>query len=182
MIKEDQIFLLRTARETLKAAFTDRKFQPVNSQKSLQIKAATFVTLTKNGQLRGCIGALKIFEPILDNIIRNTLSAAFNDDRFPPLEENELNEVKIEISILSPASIIKYGNADNLLENITDSVDGIIIEYKNQSATFLPQVWEEIKNKADFLSALCQKAGLPEDCWQSAKLKVSKYQVEKFSE
>jgi len=179
MTTEQKQKLLKIARNSLENHFDNVKEQPVTNNSE---KAATFVTLTKNGQLRGCVGTLLAFETLELSIIHNVLAAAFNDDRFPPLTKSELSTIKIEISILFPQQQINYADSEDLLNKIIFGQDGISIKYRNQSSTFLPQVWDQISDKKEFLNALCEKAGLPENFWQSRKLIVHKYKVEKISE
>ena len=114
--------------------------------------------------------------------MENSIASAFRDPRFPPLSKFELTQVKIEISILTTPSEISYKNGAELLSKITAGVDGLIIKYGDYQATFLPSVWEEIPKKEDFVSRLCQKAGLEPDFYKSGKLEVYSYRADKFSE
>lgn len=182
MTEEQGKKLLNLARQTLEGELSNPK-RTTLLPRNFSEKGATFVTLTKNGQLRGCIGCLEAFESIGQNIIRNVQAAAFDDHRFPPVSDAEIKDIKIEISLLNPKEEITYQNSDDLLTKITPFKDGIVLEAsKNQTATFLPQVWEDLSDKEVFLSALCEKAGLPANSWRDQKLKVYKYQVQKFSE
>lgn len=142
----------------------------------------TFVTLKINGQLRGCIGSLAAAEPLLVNIPRNAVNAAFHDPRFKPLSAAELPLVDIEVSILTEPRPLTYDGADDLLAKLRANVDGVIIRQGSASATFLPQVWKQLPRPADFLTHLCLKAGLPGRAWQSGNLEVRIYQVQYFAE
>jgi AmmeMemoRadiSam system protein A len=142
----------------------------------------TFVTLKINGQLRGCIGNLTSDAPLVSGVRHNAISAAFHDPRFAPLSASELDQVEIEISILSEPQPLKYRNADDLIKQLRPRIDGLIIRRGHASATFLPQVWEQLPRPQDFLTHLCMKAGLAEDSWQSRELEVSTYQVQYFEE
>jgi len=142
----------------------------------------TFVTLTIDGQLRGCIGNLTSSEPLVSGIRRNAINAAFHDPRFPPLSAPELDRVAIEISILSSPRPLSYQDAADLLKKLRPNIDGVIIRKGFASATFLPQVWQQLPQPQDFLKHLCMKAGLPADVWQRSQLEVETYQVQYFEE
>lgn len=146
-------------------------------------KGAVFVTLkTKEGALRGCIGSLIAHRSLQEDIVENALSSAFHDPRFPPMNITELPFIKIELSLLHEPVELAYTTADELLSKITPKEDGIIIKYEDYQATFLPSVWEEIPSKEEFISRLCQKAGLESDFYKSGKLEVYVYKAEKISE
>ena len=149
---------------------------------AFKTKTGTFVTLTIGGELRGCIGSLEAHEPIAEGVKHNAVNAAFRDPRFSPLSKKELDKVHIEVSILTEPEPLKYSNADDLLKKLRPGIDGVIIRYGYAGATFLPQVWEQLPKKDEFLSHLCMKAGLPSDAWKRSKLEVSTYQVQYFEE
>ena len=142
----------------------------------------TFVTLKIDGQLRGCIGNLTSNESLVSGVRRNAINAAFHDPRFPPLSASELDRVAIEISVLSNPRPLAYRDAAELLKKLRPDIDGVIIRKDLASATFLPQVWEQLPDPQDFLKHLCMKAGLAADAWQHAQLEVSTYQVQYFEE
>jgi AmmeMemoRadiSam system protein A len=148
----------------------------------LQEPRGTFVTLTKNGSLRGCIGHLAAREPLIEGVRQNAVNAAFKDPRFPPLSRDELDRVKIEVSVLTEPVPLEHRGGRDLLEKLQPGVDGVIIKKGGRQATFLPQVWEQLPDKEQFLSHLCLKAGLPADAWSSGDLEVSTYRVEAFEE
>ena len=143
--------------------------------------AATFVTLKKNGELRGCIGSLKARYSLMDDLQSNAIAAAFHDPRFPPLSENELNQVQIEVSVLSSPEKIEFVSEADLLAQLKPHIDGVIFSYGNNRSTFLPQVWEKLSSSELFMSQLKQKAGLAADFWSDEVL-IYRYRVEKFSE
>ncbi len=178
--------LVRLARWTIKSRFTPgeaTKPQIADLQDpAFQKKQGTFVTLKINGQLRGCIGSLSAHETILEGIKRNALNAAFNDFRFRPLQEEELNQINIEISLLSEPQPLEYTDADDIVAKLRPGVDGVILKIAGQSATFLPQVWEQLPTTEEFLGHLCAKAGLSPDAWRTAKPEIETYQVQYFSE
>lgn len=142
---------------------------------------ATFITLKEGGRLRGCIGSLEARRPLLDDVRHNALAAAFSDPRFPPLLENELNKIGVEVSVLSEAKPMNFFDERDALAQLRPGVDGIILEWGMHRATFLPQVWEELPHPQRFLSHLKNKAGLSGDFW-SDDIKLSRYTVQKFSE
>ena len=187
MTKEDKIFLLNLARmeiaKILKMQWRGYK-NVVVPEPSMALKQATgtFVTLTIKDELRGCIGQIIPKDPIEKTIKQNAVSAAFYDPRFPQLETEEFDLLKLEISILSKPEQLIYDGAEDLLKKIQQNVQGLIIKLGGHSATFLPQVWEEIKTKEEFLMHLCMKASLSPDEWRKGKLEVQTYTVEHFNE
>jgi AmmeMemoRadiSam system protein A len=142
----------------------------------------TFVTLKIDDQLRGCIGNLTATEPLLEGVRRNAINAAFHDPRFAPLTETELAKVEIEVSILTEPQPLDYIDGADLLTKLRANIDGVIIRKGHASATFLPQVWEQLPEPEDFLSHLCKKAGLSSNAWRDTKLEVQTYQVQYFEE
>ncbi len=138
---------------------------------------ATFVTLEKHNQLRGCIGTLEAIRPLLEDVTQNAFSAAFNDPRFPPVQQNELDDLAIHISILSPAKPVSFTLEQDLIAQLRPGIDGLIIEDKGRRGTFLPSVWESLPNPEDFLAHLKLKAGLPESYW-SDSIKIYRYTTE----
>ncbi len=149
----------------------------------LQKPGAVFVTLTqgKDERLRGCIGSLKAWRPLYKDVIFNAQAAALKDSRFPPLKKEELPTIKIEVSLLSNPSPLKYENSKDLKAKIVPGRDGIILRYKNHHATFLPQVWKQLPRFEDFFASLCQKAKLPENCLKLHP-EIEVYRVTKYKE
>jgi AmmeMemoRadiSam system protein A len=185
MENSNQKFLLKLARKSLEYIFrTGKEFIPNNSDipEELNDIKATFVTLTKNERLRGCIGKLKAIQELYKDVIENTYSAAFNDPRFPQLSKEELPQVKIEISVLEEPKKLKYKDSSDLIAKLAKTKPGVILGYGFYSATFLPQVWEELPEAEDFLSHLCQKAKLEPNTWKHEKLEIQTYNVAKFKE
>jgi len=178
MNEEERTFLLTLARRSLQHFLFEKKCLTIDEgavpSPQFKEKLATFVTLTKNGELRGCMGNLEPVEELCKSVIHNATNAAFEDPRFPPLTEEELDQIKIEISVLSP-------NKECGLKDVQEG-EGIILRSGIRSAVFLPQVWEQLPVKEDFLSHLCLKAGLPIDCWKNEETEFSKFSVEKFGE
>ena len=140
---------------------------------------ATFITLKQNGNLRGCIGSLVAHRDLYDDIVSNAQSAAFSDPRFKPLCLEELDITTLEISILSESQEVFYTDTEDLKSKNEVGRDGIILKFKNQQATFLPQVWEDLNSFELFFSHLCQKARLSFDCLSSHP-QIFKYNVKKI--
>ena len=138
---------------------------------------ATFVTLKKQGQLRGCIGMLEAVRPLAQDIAENAFSAAFRDPRFPPLEKDELDLLEIHLSILSHPEPVTFASEQDLLTQVRPGIDGLILEEGSRRGTFLPSVWQSLPDTRQFLRHLKQKAGLPADYW-SDSLKVFRYTTE----
>ena len=147
-----------------------------------QTTCGTFVTLKIHGQLRGCIGNLTSTESVLDGIKQNAINAAFHDPRFSPLSDDELDQTEIEVSILTDPRPMEYRNGQDLIKKLQINVDGVLIRKGRASATFLPQVWEQLPRPEDFLGHLCMKAGLPSDAWKGSDLEILTYQVQYFEE
>lgn len=182
---DQQTYLLTLAQRALAYYFKTKNRLEVDELEVDDIykqKRGTFVTLTKNGELRGCIGHIEPVQEIYKDIIDNTLSAGLEDNRFVPVKLEELNDLKIEISILTEPQELIYNSTEDLLNKLRPMVDGVIIEKGNRGATYLPQVWEDLSDKEEFLSSLCEKAGLGKDEWKTSNLKVFTYQVEVFIE
>lgn len=140
---------------------------------------ASFVTLHKNGNLRGCIGALEAYQPLIQDIAEHAFAAAFSDPRFPALSENEFKQLEIEISVLGKPEPVEFENEEDLLNKIRPDIDGLILEFGFNRGTFLPSVWEQLPDKKEFLNHLKMKAGLPTTWWDNAA-KVSRYETFSF--
>ena len=181
--------LVRLARQTimeeLGKAVSPHESESVRSsltESCYQKHCGTFVTLKIDGQLRGCIGNLTATEPLLEGVRNNAINAAFRDPRFSPLTEKELPKVEIEVSILSEPRPLDYSDADDLINKLRVNIDGVIIRKGHASATFLPQVWQQLPAPEEFLSHLCMKAGLASKVWRNTKIEVLTYQVQYFEE
>jgi AmmeMemoRadiSam system protein A len=175
--------LLEHARRTiaLKLGRAEHR-QEIESPDVFRQKGATFVTLKKRGQLRGCIGNLEPVGSIWDGIHDNALNAAFHDLRFSPLKPEEFDEIHIDISLLSPAVLLEYTDGSDLLTKLRPGLDGMILRLGPSRSTFLPQVWQQLPHAEDFLSQLCRKAGLHESAWRDMHPEIWTYQVVCFSE
>lgn len=174
--------LLELARKTLAHELGEGEMPDKPDDPVLLKRGATFVTLKKNGKLRGCIGTLEPVGPLWEGIRDNAINAAFHDSRFAPLAANELPQLHLDISILSEPVSLDYTDAEDLLGKLRPFVDGVILSDGRRRATFLPQVWHQLPDPAAFLCQLCVKAGLPRTAWRDKKLDILTYQVQCFNE
>ncbi|SFN21771.1 uncharacterized protein, PH0010 family/AmmeMemoRadiSam system protein A [Formivibrio citricus] len=142
---------------------------------------ATFVTLTKDGQLRGCIGSLQAWRPLVEDVRANAVAAALHDPRFYPLERNEFASIHVEVSLLSKPEPLEFTDEADLLQKIVPHQDGLIINRHMHRATFLPQVWEQLPDPLQFLAHLKQKSGLPADT-PIELFTIQRYRVQKWKE
>ncbi len=150
--------------------------------KKLLARAAAFVTLTMSEKLRGCIGNLEPVGPLWEGVRDNAASAALHDHRFSPLTRRELEDVCLEISVLSPAKTLQYRDSHEIVSSLTPGVDGVILRDGARAATFLPQVWQQLPEPEQFLTQLCCKASLPGALWREKKLDIETYRVQSFKE
>jgi uncharacterized protein len=183
---EEKQTLLKMARQALECAVQEELLPPLDPSiltPALTAPGASFVTLTVHGNLRGCIGALEPYQSLAEDVREHAVAAALNDYRFKPVTAGELEEIEIEVSRLTMPSPLDYADAEDLLAKLRPGVDGVILkDGPFRRTTFLPQVWEKIPDKAEFLDNLCYKMGAPLDTWRKKKLDVLIYQVEEFHE
>ena len=147
----------------------------------LQEKAACFVTLTQDGQLRGCIGTLEAHRSLLEDVIHNANAAAFHDSRFSPLSSDKFDATEIEISLLSAMQPLVFSSEQDALAQLRPGIDGVLFESGQHRSTFLPQVWQQLPDSQTFMAHLKNKAGLPPDFW-SDDVKLYRYTVTKYKE
>lgn len=182
MIQSDLgLILLYLARESIAAQLGLSPTPSIPDLAPLQAHGATFVTLTHNNELRGCIGSLQARRPLVDDVCANACAAAFHDPRFSPLSQQELPYIVIEISLLSEPELLQVRDEPDLLRQVQAGQDGLIVEDNGHRATFLPQVWEKLPAPALFISQLRHKAGLPADHW-SETIRWFRYTVQKWQE
>ncbi len=181
--------LVKLARQTLARHFgqpieakANKSLEAQLEDRALQARCGTFVTLKIDNQLRGCIGSLATSAPLTIGVRDNAINAAFHDPRFPPLSRKELDQVHIEVSVLTEPVALDYGDADDLLGKLRPGIDGVILRKGGASATFLPQVWDQLPQPEQFLTHLCMKAGLPASRWRKGDLEIKIYQVQYFEE
>jgi hypothetical protein len=147
----------------------------------LQQPGASFVTLTRQGELRGCIGSLEAHRPLEMDVRENAVAAAFHDPRFMPLSRGEFDAIRVEVSLLSPSEPLEVEDEAAALAALRPHVDGVVFEYGHLRSTFLPQVWEQLPDPDQFLAYLKRKAGLPMDFW-AEQVRLSRYTVTKWKE
>ncbi len=142
---------------------------------------AAFVTLTEHGRLRGCIGTLIAYRPLRRDVADNAVAAATRDPRFPPVRAPEIPGLAIEVSVLSTPVPLTIASEQEARERLVPHVDGVILTYRHHRGTFLPQVWEQLPEPAEFLTHLKQKAGLDPDWWHP-DVRLERYTVTAFHE
>jgi len=182
---EEQKILLRLAREAMERGVRGEELPALDLSRlpaSLREEGSSFITLTRDGQLRGCIGSLEAYQSLAEDVREHAIAAALKDPRFPPVREEELSGIRIEVSRMTPPVALEYKDANDLLSKLHPFVDGVILRDGFQRTTFLPQVWEKIPDPADFLDNLCYKMRATPDLWRSKHLDVLTYRVEEFHE
>ncbi len=155
--------------------------EPEPAHPALRLPGATFVTLTQDGQLRGCIGSLEAWRPLDEDVRANARAAAFSDPRFPPLAKSEFARTRVEVSLLTPPVPLRFIDEADAMRQLRPGIDGVIFEYHGRRGTFLPQVWESLPEPERFLAHLKQKAGFPADFW-SREVRLYRYEVQKWKE
>lgn len=184
---EEKRTLLRLARRAIEAAVAEKAFvlpdESVLTGRLAQ-PGASFVTLTlrETGELRGCTGSMEATEPLALNVCYCAVQTALYDYRFPPVSPEELEDIEIEISVLTTPQPLAYDSPEALLRMLEEEKPGVLIKRGAQRATFLPQVWERLPEAGLFMAYLCAKAGLSADDYLRPGLEVFTYQVEKFTE
>jgi len=182
--QEGQI-LLQTARQVIENHLNNEPSPQMNLDDfspALAEDGACFVTLTRNGVLRGCIGSIEASQPLIKDVWDRAIGAAFHDPRFPELKTDELTDLQIEISRLTKPEPLLYSTPDDLAKKLRPGIDGVILSKNFRRATFLPQVWEQLPDPDQFLGRLCMKMGLDPGAWKDQHLDVEVYQAEKFLE
>lgn len=181
----DRRCLLELARQAL-LEFVRSGGQPHPDESSLtpalREPRSCFVTLTRHGELRGCIGNIQPREPLFRAVITNAAGAAFRDSRFSPVEGSEIPGLEIEISVLSEPTPLTFASPQELLHQLRPGVDGVVLKAEGKTATFLPQVWEKIPDAASFMDELARKALLPASVWREPETVMLTYQVESFED
>jgi AmmeMemoRadiSam system protein A len=176
--------LLKIARDSIHSGLKHGKPSTIDINtvpNTLKHERATFVTLHKQAQLRGCIGTITASAPVAQDTAERAYAAAFRDSRFSPVEIHEIDQLQISISVLSRAKPLTFKSESELLEKIRPGIDGLILEEHYKRGVFLPSVWESLTDKKEFLGQLKRKAGLPLDYW-SNEIRVNYFNTEYFSE
>jgi len=182
---EDGNVLLDLAARTVRQVVTYGTQPSVDAAEmpqSLTQRRACFVTLTKNGELRGCIGSILPREPLCQAVVERARSAATEDPRFPPVGKEELDELEIEVSVLTIPHRLEFESPQDLAAKLRPHTDGVVLRVGRRQATYLPQVWEQLPDPEDFLGRLAEKAGLPSHAWKRPEAMVLVYQVEAFKQ
>jgi len=182
---EDRRFLLELARKTVREVVATGRLPAVAVDQlapKFTEKRGCFVTLTKRGQLRGCIGHIVAQEPLYQAILDNARNAALEDPRFRPVAAAEVDQLEIEISVLTEPLPLFFGSPDDLLRQLQPNRDGVVLRLGSRSATYLPQVWEQLPDKREFLNSLAGKAGCEAAAWRQPGTLVFTYHVESFKE
>lgn len=183
---EEQTILLRLAREAMECGVKGQALPPLDESSlppKLKEDGSSFITLTVRAELRGCIGSLEPHQPLAQDVREHAVAAALKDPRFPPVSEEELDSIKIEVSQLTRPIPLEYNDADDLLSKLCPHLDGVVVrDDPYRRATFLPQVWEKISDPAEFMSNLCYKMGVDPNLWRMKHLDVLIYRVEEFHE
>ena len=176
--------LLSLARDALESSVKTGAVSPLPQglPERLMEAGASFITLTHQGDLRGCIGVIEPFRSLAEDVRENTMGAAFFDPRFPKVQISELDGMVIEIAILSPLRQIVYEGETELIQALSPGVDGVLVKDDDKRATFLPKVWEKIPDPYLFMGMLCRKMGVPEDTWQKQQLEIYVYRTESICE
>ncbi len=178
-------WLLRLAREAMTRAVQGQPLPPLppDVPPRLWEPGAAFVTLrTKDtGRLRGCIGSIIATRPLVEDVRDHAVDAALHDPRFPPVTPDELPNLALEVSYLTPLQPLTYRSPQDLLARLRPGIDGVLLRDGWRQATFLPQVWHSLPEPEAFLSHLCLKMGAAPTCWQRP-LEVFTYQVQAFQE
>ena len=180
-------YLLDLARATLRQVATHHdwfgpQLNAADVSPMLARTTACFVTLTENGALRGCVGHIVPQEPLYRAVVDKAQNAALRDGRFPPVRSDEVDRIKIEISVLTDPQPLPFNSPEELLGKLHPHADGVVLRIGPCSATFLPRVWELYPDKVEFLNRLAEKAGCPPSAWRGRDTSISVYHVETFEE
>ena len=182
---DERRFLLELARKTVREVVATGRLpavDPAPLASKFTTKKGCFVTLTERGALRGCIGHIVAQEPLVQAVVDNARNAALRDPRFSPVTAEEVAQLEIEISVLTEPMPLFFNSPKDLLQKLQPGKDGVVLQIGGRSATYLPQVWEQIPDKVEFLNSLAEKAGCAASDWRGSGVTVSIYHVESFKE
>ncbi len=183
--EEEGKFLVKLARKSIETYIKEKNIidVPENAPDTLKENMGAFVTLNKEGLLRGCIGYPEPIKPLVNAVIEVAVSAAVNDPRFSPVTESELDDLEIEVSVLTKPELIEVEKPEEYMDKIKIGEDGLIVERGPYRGLLLPQVAVELEwNIEEFLYNTCVKAGLTADCWLFNDVKIYKFSTEIFEE
>jgi hypothetical protein len=180
---EDGKFLVKLARRTIESHFRGEKPSVPKVEAKLRERCGVFVTLTKRGKLRGCIGHPLPTSPLIEAVMDSAVSSAVRDPRFPPVAPDELQGIQIEVSVLTPPELIKVKDPREYPKHVEVGKHGLIVECAGCAGLLLPQVPIEWGWDAEeFLSQTCMKAGLTPDCWLREDARLSRFSAQIFAE
>ena len=182
---KDRMILLRLARSVIMSELSGDRglvLRLRDISPALEQKRGCFVTLHKEGSLRGCIGTIEPRTSLYSCVEENAINAAFRDPRFSPLTKDEIDAVDIEISVLSVPRMLQFKDGEDLKSQLIAGAHGVILSQGHRRSTFLPQVWEQLPQKDIFLEHLCLKGGMARSAWQDKSTRVEVYEAEYFSE
>ena len=178
---EVKTYLLKLARQSLDAAVQNKPRPDAGNPPAItRENAGCFVTLTMRGELRGCIGYIEGIKPLYEAVMDNAKNAALDDPRFSPVTPGELKDIKVEVSVLTKPAPLEYKGPQDLLDKLVPGRDGVILQQGYHQSTFLPQVWDQLPDKVQFLEHLSVKGGMPADGWKTANVK--RYRAIHFDE
>lgn len=180
LTEEQGKVLVKLARDAIATAL-GKPATPDPQGEWLKQLGATFVTITRHGELHGCIGSLEARQSIVADVKHNAVAAALYDPRAGMLTLEQVEDLRIEVSLLSPLEPIAFDDEVDALSKIRPHVDGVVLAHGTRRATFLPQVWRSLPAPAEFMEQLKRKAGLAPSFW-APTLKLYRYSLEKFSE
>jgi AmmeMemoRadiSam system protein A len=174
--------LLGLARRAVEAQVRDKRDVDVPADlmaryPRLSAVRGAFVTLKEHGDLRGCIGTLYAKRPLAQDVVENAVNAAVHDTRFSPVTPGELKEIELTISVLESPRPVDPTSSDAVVSMLRSRKPGLILDFHGRRSTFLPEVWDEIPEAAQFLGHLCQKQGSASDCWRDPATKFETYGV-----
>lgn len=182
---EEGLFLVKIARKSIKTYLNEKRVLdiPEDTPETLKEEGGAFVTLYKGGELRGCIGYPEPTKILVKAVIEVAISAATQDPRFPPVTVDEMENIKVEVSVLTTPQLIVVEKPTEYPEKIKIGIDGLIVERGFYRGLLLPQVpveWQWDVN--EYLSNTCMKAGLSPDCWLHEGIKIYKFMSQIFEE
>jgi AmmeMemoRadiSam system protein A len=182
--ERDKHLLLKLARSSIESELIEGEKikRPAEPKPAMLEKRGCFVTLHKGGGLRGCIGTIEPTTSLLTSVEENSKNAAFKDPRFPSLTKDEISDIDIEISVLTIPKKLSFVDGEDLKHKLKPGIHGVILSQGWHRSTFLPQVWEQLPDKEEFLECLCQKGCMEKTSWKSSDTTVQIYEVEYFSE
>jgi AmmeMemoRadiSam system protein A len=174
--------LARLSLDRCVRGFSLPEVDPSSLAESLRSKAASFVTLRKSGELRGCMGNIIAQEPLYLSVIRNAQSSALRDPRFEAVRPEELSSIRIELSVLSPLQPLHCDTKAELLEWLRNTRPGVVLRVSGRSVTYLPQVWEMLPEPENFLRQLALKGGFDADAWRLSAAEIQVYTSQTIKE